>query len=89
MPFRQLGIPENLDFNGSQKMTIEVKVFNSRFFQKTIEVKVFNGDFGLKTLFFNFFETWYLLIFFISLYFLKIVFLDCLKKKLEIYPALF
>ena len=61
----QLGLPEVKVFNDSRKLTIEVKVFNSLFLQFPIEVKVFNSDFGQKTLFFDFFKTWYLLIFFI------------------------
>ena len=62
---RQLGLPETTDFNGLQKLTIEVSGFNSHFFQFIIEVNGFNSDFGQKTLFFYFFETWYLLIFLI------------------------
>ena len=76
MLIRQLGLPETTDFNGLQKLTIEVSGFNSLFFQFIIEVNGFNGDFGQKTLFFDFFKTWYPLIFLIFYYFVKIDLLD-------------
>ena len=50
-PPSQLGLPETTDFNGLQKLTIEVSGFNSHFFQFIIEVNGFNSDFGQKTFF--------------------------------------